>query len=43
MTQRLLPKPDACADDASGCDATQLRWELDEDLVCCVVLFSVDQ
>ena len=32
MTHRLLPKPDACADDASAGDATELKWEFDEDL-----------
>ena len=31
------------ADDTSAGDATQLTWELDEDLVCCVVSFHVDQ
>ena len=31
------------ADDTSAGDATQLKWELDEDLVRCVVLFPVDQ
>ena len=40
MTHRLLPKPDAGADDASAGDAFQLRWELDEDRVFCVVSFS---
>ena len=30
----------AGADDVSAGDATQLRWELDEVLVRCVVLFS---
>ena len=43
MTHILLPKPDAGADDASVGDATQLRWELDEDLVRCVVSFPVYQ
>ena len=33
MTHRLLPKP-------VSVDATQLRWELDEDRVFCVVSFS---
>ena len=37
MTHRLLPKPDAGADDASAGDATELKWEFDEDCVCCVV------
>ena len=31
------------ADDTSAGDATQLKWELDEDRVRCVVLFPVDQ
>ena len=31
------------ADDTSADDATQLQWELDEDLVRCLVLFPVDQ
>ena len=31
------------ADDISAGDTTQLKWELDEDLVCCVVSFPVDQ
>ena len=33
----------AGADDTSASDATQLRWELDEDRVRCVVLFPDDQ
>ena len=33
----------AGADDASAGDATELKWELDEDLVRCVVLLSFDQ
>ena len=33
----------AGADDTSVGDATQLQWELDEDLVRCVVSFLVDQ
>ena len=32
----------AGADDASAGDATQLKWELDEDSVRCVVSFPVD-
>ena len=43
MTHRLLPKPVSGADDSSAGDATQLKWELEEDLVCCVVSFLVDQ
>ena len=31
------------ADDTSADDATELEWELDEDLVRCVVSFLVDQ
>ena len=30
----------AGADDTSADDATELKWELDEDCVCCVVSFS---
>ena len=33
----------AGADDTSAKDATKLKWELDEDLVRCVVSFPVDQ
>ena len=33
----------AGADDISTGDATQLKWELDEDCVRCVVSFPVDQ
>ena len=43
MTHRLLPKPYAGADDTSAGDATQLKWELDEDLVRCFVPFPIDQ
>ena len=43
MTHRLLPKPDAGADDTSADDATELTWEPDEDLVHCFVSFPVDQ
>ena len=43
MTHRLLPKPVAGADDTSAGDATELKWELDEDLVRCVMSFPVDQ
>ena len=31
------------ADDTSADDATQLKWELDEDLGHCFVSFLVDQ
>ena len=43
MTHRLLPKPVAGADDNRADDATELKWELDEDRVCCVVSFPFDQ
>ena len=33
----------ASADDTSAGDATQLKWELDEDLDRCFVSFPVDQ
>ena len=33
----------AGADDTSADDATELRWELSEDLSCCYVSFHVDQ
>ena len=33
----------AGADDTGAGDATELRWELKEDLSCCYVLFLVDQ
>ena len=33
----------AAADDTSAGDATELKWELDEDSVHCVVSFPVDQ
>ena len=42
MTHRYF-QTDAGADDASAGDATQLKWELDEDLVLCLVSFLVDQ
>ena len=43
MTHSLLPKPVAGADDTSAGDATELKWELNEDRVRCVVSFQVDQ
>ena len=43
MTHTLFPKPVAGADDVSAVDATQLKKELDEDRVRCVVSFPVDQ
>ena len=33
----------AGADDTSAGDATELKWDLDEDLGRCYVSFSVDQ
>ena len=33
----------AGADDTSADDATKLKWELEEDRVCWVVSFPVDQ
>ena len=33
----------AGAEDTSADDATELKWELDEDLVRCVVSFPVDR
>ena len=42
MTHIYL-QTDAGADDASVDDAIRLKWELDEDLVRCVVSFPVDQ
>ena len=36
--------PNSCsADDTNAGDATQLKWELDEDLDRCFVSFPVDQ
>ena len=42
MAHRLLPTV-SVADDTSAGDATELRWELNEDLGRCYVLFHVDQ
>ena len=42
MTHRFFQTV-AGADDTSACDATELKWELDEALVRCVVSFHVDQ
>ena len=42
MTHRYFQTV-AGADDTSAGDAIQLKWELDEDLVRCVVSFLVDQ
>ena len=33
----------AGADDTSAGDATQLKWELDEDLDRCLVSFPIDR
>ena len=41
MTHRLLPKPVAGAVDTSADDAAELKWELDEDRVRCVVSFQL--
>ena len=43
MTHRLLRKPDACADDAIPGDATELKWEFDEDSGRYYVSFLDDQ
>ena len=43
MTHRLLPKPVASADATSAGDATEIKEELDEDRVRCVVSFPFDQ
>ena len=40
---QILPKTVAGAEDTSAGDATELKWELDEALVRCVVSFPVDQ
>ena len=42
MTHRYFQTV-AGADDTSAVDATQLKWELDEDLDRCFVSFPVDQ
>ena len=43
MTHRYFQNQFAGADVTSAGDATELKWELDEDLVRCVVSFLVDQ
>ena len=43
MTHSLLPKPYAGADDASTGDATELKWEFDEDSGRYYVSFPDDQ
>ena len=42
MTHRYFQTV-AGADDTSAGDVTELKWELDEDLVRCVVSFHIDQ
>ena len=42
MTHRYFQTV-AGADDTSADDATKLKWELDEDLGRCFVLFPFDQ
>ena len=42
MTHRYIQTV-AGADDTSAGGATELKWELDEDLDRCVVSFLVDQ
>ena len=43
MTHRLLPKPDEGADDAIPGDATELKWDFDEDSGHYYVSFPDDQ
>ena len=43
MTHRLLPKLNAGANDASLGDATELKWEFDEDSGRYYVSFPDDQ
>ena len=42
MAHRNLQRV-AGVNDSSVDEATELKWELDEDLVCCVVSFHIDQ
>ena len=42
MTHRYFQTV-AGADETSAGDATELKWELDEDLLRCVVSFHFDQ
>ena len=42
MTHRYFETV-AGANDTIADDATVLKWELDEDLICCVVSFPIDQ
>ena len=43
MTHRLLPKLDGGADDAIPGDATELKWEFEDDSGCYYVSFPDDQ
>ena len=43
MTHRLLPKPDAGADDTAPDDMAELKWEFDEDSRRYYVSFLDDQ
>ena len=43
MTHIYFQNQFAGADDTSADDATELRWELNEDIGHCYVLFHVDQ
>ena len=43
MTHSLLPKSNAGADDVSTGDATELKWEFDEDSGRYYVSFPDDQ
>ena len=43
MTHKLLPKPDAGVDDVIPRDATELKWEFDEDSGHYYVSFLDDQ
>ena len=42
MTHRFFQTVAGVKDTSAG-DATELKWELDEDRVFCVVSFPVDQ
>ena len=42
MTHRYFQTVAGVKDTSAG-DATELKWELDEDLVRCVVSFPIDQ
>ena len=43
MAHRYFQNQLAGADDVSAGDATELKWELDEDLDRCFVYFLIDQ